>query len=101
MSEKNIIRRSAKDQRKGRTDFERLRKMTDENIAAAVAKDQDAAPIDIDWSDAELIIPPLKMPVSIRLDEDIIDYFKSLGKGYQTRINSVLRHYVEQKTKQK
>ena len=97
MNEKNIIKRSAKDLRKGRTNFDRLRELSDDDIATAVAKDKDAAPIDIDWSDAELIMPPSKKPVSIRLDEDIIRHFKSLGPGYQTRINAVLRHYVEQK----
>ncbi|WP_192483363.1 MULTISPECIES: BrnA antitoxin family protein [Cysteiniphilum] len=34
-----------------------------------------------------------KKSVTIRLDSDIIDYFKSMGKGYQTKINSVLREY--------
>jgi uncharacterized protein (DUF4415 family) len=44
-------------------------------------------------------VPPLKKPVSIRLDADIIDFFKAQGAGYQTRINAVLRHYVEHQTK--
>ena len=97
MSEKNIIKRSAKDLKKGKTDFQRLRKLSDEDIAKAVAKDKDAVPIVTDWSDAEFIVPPCKKPVNIRLDEDIIQHFKSSGPGYQTRINAVLRHYVEQK----
>ena len=34
--------------------------------------------------------------MSIRLDDDVLSYFKSLGLGYQTRINAVLRHFMEQ-----
>ncbi len=71
--------------------------MSEEEIETAARSDKDAVPVDTDWSDAEFIVPPCKKPVSIRLDEDIIQHFKSLGPGYQTRINAVLRHYVEQK----
>jgi uncharacterized protein (DUF4415 family) len=38
---------------------------------------------------------PIKKPVSIRLSPDIIDYFKSDGKGWQTKINTILREYVK------
>ena len=34
-----------------------------------------------------------KVVTTIRLDPDVLDYFKSMGKGYQTRINAVLRAY--------
>lgn len=37
---------------------------------------------------------PFKLPVSIRLSADIVNYFKSQGKGWQTRINGILRDYV-------
>ena len=37
----------------------------------------------------------LKEPVSIRIDSDVLDWFRSLGGPYQTRINAVLRQYVE------
>lgn len=35
-----------------------------------------------------------KKQITLRIDEDVIDWFKSLGNGYQTRINAVLRAYV-------
>ncbi len=41
---------------------------------------------------------PIKKPVSIRLSPDIIDYFKSEGKGWQTKINTILREYVKTHT---
>lgn len=47
------------------------------------------------WAKAELRPPLSKNPISIRLDEDILDWFKSQGKGYQSRINAVLRAYYE------
>ena len=39
--------------------------------------------------------PPAKKTVTIRLDEDVLDWFKTKGKGYQTRINRLLRRYME------
>ena len=95
MSEKHITKRSAEKLKKGKTDFASLRRLTDREIASAVADDPDAASLDIDWSMAELVRPARKKPVSIRLDEDIIAYFKKTGRGYQTRINAVLRSYMK------
>jgi len=75
--------------------------LTDEDIAKAVANDPDAAPLDIDWSDAVLVIPARKKAISIRVDEDVLDFFKKEGDGYQRRINAVLRSYMQQKAKPK
>ena len=47
----------------------------------------------IDWSDVQLKPAPRKKPVTLRLDADMLDWFKSLGRGYQTRMNAVLRSY--------
>ena len=87
--------------RKGKTDWARFDALTDEDIAKAVASDPDAVPIDIDWSDAVLVVPARKKAISIRVDEDVLDYFKSEGDGYQRRINAVLRSYMQQKAKPK
>lgn len=46
------------------------------------------------WQGAEVVFPKKKTHLSIRLDEDIVDWFKKFGSGYQTKINSVLRSYV-------
>src|SRR5881394_214919 len=95
MKKENIVTRKWGDRRKGKTDWARVDKLTDEDIARADANDPDAAPIDIDWSDAVLVIPPKKKAFSIRVDEDVLDYFKSQGDGYQRRINAVLRSYMQ------
>ncbi len=55
----------------------------------------------IDWSEAVLVVPPKKKAISIRVDEDVLDYFKSDGEGYQRRMNAVLRFYMQQKRKKK
>jgi uncharacterized protein (DUF4415 family) len=101
MKKENIVTRKWGDRRKGKTDWARVDKLTDEDIAKAVANDPDAAPIDIDWSDAVLIIPTRKKAISIRVDEDLLDFFKKEGDGYQRRINAVLRSYMQQKAKPK
>jgi uncharacterized protein (DUF4415 family) len=89
------------DSSRSRTDWEYLDRVTDEEIAAAIAGDPDAAPLDIDWSKAVLVVPPNKKAISIRLDQDVLDYFRQGGAGYQRRINAVLRSYVEQQRKRR
>lgn len=49
----------------------------------------------MDWSAAKIYAPMVKLPMSLRIDPDVLEYFKSLGKGYQTRMNAVLRSYME------
>ena len=39
--------------------------------------------------------PPVKKPVTIRIDEDVLAWFRGQGPGYQTRINKLLRRYME------
>ncbi|QQO33364.1 BrnA antitoxin family protein [Bradyrhizobium diazoefficiens] len=100
-SERNITIVSRDFPRKGKTDWARVDALTDEDIAEAVANDPDAVPIDIDWSDAVLVVPPRKKAISIRVDEDVLDFFKREGEGYQRRMNAVLRSYMQQKSKPK
>ena len=47
------------------------------------------------WNEAEMIRPQNKKAVSLRLDHDVLEWFKAQGKGYQTLMNSVLKSYVE------
>jgi len=49
------------------------------------------------FADAEIRMPQHKEPVTLRLDHDLIEWYKSFGKGYQTRINAVLRLYMTAK----
>ncbi len=102
MKDKNITIRSRDDPRRGKTDWARVAKLTDAEIEAAMAKDPAWADFDeADWSEAVLVIPPKKKAISIRVDEDVLDFFKQEGAGYQRRMNAVLRSYMEQRRKKR
>lgn len=47
------------------------------------------------WDDAEIRQPEAKQAVNLRIDPDIINFFKKGGRGYQTRMHAVLRSYVD------
>lgn len=49
------------------------------------------------WATARLVVPAKKQ-ISIRLDEDVLAWFKAQEGAYQTRINAVLRTYMEAQT---
>jgi uncharacterized protein (DUF4415 family) len=90
------------ERRKSETDWARFDALTDEEIEASIANDPDWEEFkDVDWSDAVLVIPPKKKAISIRVDEDVLDYFKQEGSGYQRRMNAVLRSYMQHKRKPK
>jgi uncharacterized protein (DUF4415 family) len=87
---------------RGKTDWAALDALTDEEIEASIADDPDWQEFkDLDWSEAVLVIPPKKKAISIRVDEDVLDYFKTEGAGYQRRMNAVLRSYMQQKQNKK
>ena len=46
------------------------------------------------WKNAKLIIPTPKKSISLRVDPDVLTWFKSKGKGYQSRMNAVLRSFM-------
>jgi len=97
MNEKSIRRvtREAARKLKGRTDWDRLRSMTDEELERAIAANPESDVEDFDWDKAVVVLPQPKKAVSIRLDQDVLEFFKSAGTGYQTRINAILRSYME------
>lgn len=68
-------------------DIRKLRAKRDEDI------DFSDAPLVLDWSSAEIgkFYRPAKKPVTMRLDSDVIDWLKSNGPGYQTKVNWLLR----------
>ena len=79
-----------------KTDWARLEQMTDEDIDTS-----DIPPLDeAFFANAQLHVPAKKVPVTIRLDPDVLGWFKSFGKGYQTHINDVLKMYKQAQEKQ-
>ena len=51
------------------------------------------------WDEAEVVAPTAKRAISLRLDEDVLDWFRRSGPRYQTRMNAVLRMYVKRMRK--
>ncbi len=47
------------------------------------------------WQEAQLSLPETKERITLRVDKEIVDYFRQSGHGYQTRMNAVLRAYME------
>ena len=77
------------------TDWNRLRNATEKDIRRAIESDPDAHPTDANfWKKAIVTLPQPKQTVTIRLDADLLGWLRS-QKGYQTRINAVLRTYMD------
>ena len=82
-----------------KTDWDRLRRMTDEEIRQGIESDPDAHPTDeAFWKDAKVVMPQRKDTVTMRLDPDILAWFRQ-EPGYQTRINAILRSYMNAQRK--
>ena len=97
MSAKRIVRRTPSSRRRGKTDWERVDTMSDQEIENAAKADPDAAPIlDKEWfRTAKLVLPERKVPISLRMDREVVEWFKAHGKRYQSRMNAVLKAYVQ------
>jgi uncharacterized protein (DUF4415 family) len=77
------------------TNWDKLRQMSDEEIHAGIEADPDARPTDEEfWKDAKIVLPSRKEVVTIRLDADLLAWFRQ-QRGYQTRINAILRSYMK------
>jgi uncharacterized protein (DUF4415 family) len=102
MKEERIVRRTLADSHLDKTDWARLRAMTEEEIDRNALDDPDNPP----WTDEELAAAVLvspsmepRVPVSIRLHPEVVRFFKKQGPGYQSRINAVLLGYVRAQKK--
>ena len=82
---------------KNRTDWDRLRGLPEAEIER-IAEEDDENPATIsedEWAHATVGLPPRKTSIHASFDSDVVDFFKSDGRGYQTRMNAVLRRYME------
>ena len=97
MSAKRTSKRSkaAEAATRGRADLSRLRMVREADIARTSPPELANLPDDF-WDDAELVMPVSKQAISLRVDEDVLTWFRSLGPRYQTRMNAVLRSYMKQ-----
>src|SRR5438552_17420705 len=77
------------------TDWRKLRQISDAEIHAGLEADPDAHPTDEEfWKDAKIVMPSRKEVVTMRLDADVLAWFRQ-QRGYQTRINAILRSYMK------
>jgi len=74
--------------------------MTEAEVRRAAPPELANLPEDF-WDDGELVTPPSKQAISLRVDGDVLDWFKQTGPRYQTRINAVLRSYMARMRKRK
>lgn len=96
MSGKRITRRSLSDLGTSQTDWSRVNATTDADIDRQIAEDPDTAPeLTAEWFARADVVSPNKRAINIRLDTEILEYFQKSGGRYQTRINQVLRAYVD------
>jgi uncharacterized protein (DUF4415 family) len=95
MSAKRTSRQSVARERpaRGRADLAKLRRVTDREIRRTSPPELADLPDDF-WSEATVVSPVPKQPISLRVDRDVLAWFKAQGPRYQSRINAVLRSYV-------
>ncbi|PWT80807.1 MAG: hypothetical protein C5B58_10965 [Acidobacteria bacterium] len=72
--------------------------MTEADIQRGIASDPDNPEMtDADWAAAVLVVPLGKESIHLRVDRDVLEWFRSQGGGHLTRMNAVLRAYYEAK----
>ncbi len=77
---------------KGKTNRDKLRAKRKSTATASDKQREDAHKF---WSDADVVIPGGKTRMTVRFDTEVVDWFKSTGPKYQTRMNIVLRQFME------
>ncbi len=80
---------------KSHTDLGRVDAQTDAELERLVASDEDERGLQADWTRAKLVLPQAKQSVHLRLEQEIISLFKAKGKGHISRMQAVLKAYVD------
>jgi uncharacterized protein (DUF4415 family) len=95
MSAKRMSKRPVAPERavRGRADLAKLRRVTEREIRRTSPPELADLPTDF-WTEAVVVDPVPKQPISLRVDRDVLAWFKDQGPRYQSRINAVLRSYV-------
>jgi uncharacterized protein (DUF4415 family) len=81
---------------RGRADLTRLRRVSEREIHATSPSELADLPDDF-WDEATVVEPATKQPISLRVDADVLQWFRTQGPRYQSRINAVLRSYMTQR----
>lgn len=78
------------------TDWARVDALTEEELEASIDFEEEGYPIP---GTTRAIPDPRKQQITLRLDREVVEWFKGEGPGYQTRMNAVLRSYMVAKAK--
>jgi uncharacterized protein (DUF4415 family) len=78
-----------------RTDWRKANAMTGRKLEESIRADPDDIREEPDWTQAVMGIPVPKDHINIRVDHDVLEWFKASGRGYQTLMNNVLRAFVK------
>ncbi|RJR47673.1 MAG: hypothetical protein C4567_00905 [Deltaproteobacteria bacterium] len=81
--------------RVSRTDLRKVDATTDVDLERLIAEDEDERGLVPDWTRAKLVLPQARQSVHLRLEKEVIAFFKSQGKGHISRMQAVLKAYVE------
>jgi len=93
MSVKRTTKLSSGKPRRGRADLRRLRRVSDAEIHLTSPRELKGLPDDF-WESASVVEPVAKLPISLRIDTDVLQWFKAQGPRYQSRMNAVLRSFM-------
>lgn len=95
MSVKRTNKRSSAGPSRGRANLSRLRRVSEATIQRTSPRELQGLPDDF-WASADIVEPVAKQPISLRVDADVLDWFKAQGPRYQSRMNAVLRSFMAQ-----
>jgi uncharacterized protein (DUF4415 family) len=79
---------------RGRADLARLRRVSEAEIGRTAPEELRDLPSDF-WDEAVPVLPESKVPISLRVDADVLEWFRESGPRYQSRMNAVLRSYMQ------
>ena len=78
-----------------RTDWRKADAVTGKKLEASMRADVDDVQGEPDWTQAVMGVPAPKQHINIRVDHDVLEWFRANGRGYQTLMNNVLRAFVQ------
>ncbi len=84
-----------------RTNWAKVNAVTGKKLEASIRADPDDLQGEPDWTQTIMGIPTPKDHINIRIDHDVLEWFRSTGRGYQTRMNNVLRAFVQTRHQRK
>ena len=79
---------------RSRTDLKKVDAMTDAELEQVIAEDEDERDLRPDWTRTKLVFVEPKQSIHLRLEQEIIDFFKAQGKGHISRMQAVLKAYA-------